>query len=108
MAHRIFADTSGTDWLVLAVYPSSEERRGQADRRKGTPVLEPEPRRREKRRKTVRRAMEKGWLVFKGPSSRRRVTPITKDWETCPVRDLQILLDRATQARRSRDPKKTG
>lgn len=104
MAHRIFTDSSGTDWLVLAVYPTSEERRIHADRRSGEHALDPEPRRVAKRRQKVRRSMEKGWLVFKAAGVRRRLAPITRDWDTCTVGDLELLLVRAKPARRASDP----
>ncbi|MDQ6716981.1 MAG: hypothetical protein M3Z17_01400 [Gemmatimonadota bacterium] len=106
MAHRIFADSSGASWLVLAVYPSSEERRSHRERRSGQNALDPEPRRKGVRRQVVRRTMQKGWLVFKGPLGRRRLTPILKGWETCPVQDLERLLQKAMAARRSSDPRR--
>jgi hypothetical protein len=105
MAHRLFTDSDGTDWLVLAVYPRSEERRSRADRRSGEhPLFDAEPRRVAVRRKTVRRSMESGWLVFKTAGARRRFTPIMENWETCSILDLQKLLHRATPSRRSSDP----
>lgn len=104
MAHRIFTDSDGTPWLVLAVYPSAVERRINAERRTVHDPLYEEQRRKVVRRQTVRRTMEKGWLVFKAEGARRRLTPITEDWEECTVSDLQALLDRAAPARRSSDP----
>ena len=104
MAHRIFTDSKGTSWLVLAVYPSSEERRSHAERRSVHDPAYEEQRRKVVRRQTVRRSMEKGWLVFKAEGSRRRLTPITENWDTCSEGDLEVLLERATSARRAGDP----
>lgn len=104
MAHRIFTDSNGTSWLVLAVYPSSEERRLQGERRTlHNPDYEGQ-RRKVVRRQIVRRTMEKGWLVFKAERSRRRLTPITENWDSCPASELETLLERAIPARRSSDP----
>lgn len=103
MAHRIFTDSNGTSWLVLAVYPTSAERRSRGDRRSGEHPIYPEPRRKKERRQIVRRNMEKGWLVFKADGARRRFTPIIEDWDTCPVAELEKLLEGAIPARRASD-----
>jgi hypothetical protein len=108
MNHRIFTDSNGTDWLVLAVYPSSEERRSHDDRRSGEHVLSPEPRRKTQRRQAVRRSMQKGWLVFKADGARRRFTPIIDNWDTCPVAELEKLLGLAIAARRTGDKPRAG
>jgi hypothetical protein len=47
--------------------------------------------------------MQKGWLVFKAEGSRRRFTPIIDNWDTCPVSELEKLLDLAITARRTGD-----
>lgn len=104
MAHRIFSDSNGTSWLVLAVYPSSLERRSHKDRRFADEPDYEEQRRKVVRRQIVRRSMETGWLVFKADRARRRLTPITENWDSCSASELELLLQRATPARRSGDP----
>lgn len=104
MAHRIFNDSSGTSWLVLAVYPTLAERRSHAERRTGEHKIDPEPRRKDVRRQRVRRGMKTGWLVFKATGARRRLAPIVANWDTCRVEELEKLLHRAIAARRTGDP----
>lgn len=104
MAHRIFTDSKGVTWLVLAVYPHVEERRTERDRRtEDLPV--PVEHRAGERRVQVRRGMERGWLVFKADNGRRRLAPIVEGWDSCPDEELDKLCRRATPARRLSDPK---
>ncbi len=104
MSHRIFTDSKGVAWLVLAVYPTAEERRYRRERRAEQTPIPVNRRQRSDRRKIVRRSMEHGWLVFKAEGTRRRMTPIVDGWENCSVEDLEKLLAEATQARRVTDP----
>ncbi len=104
MSHRIFTDSKGVAWLVLAVYPTAEERRFSPERRAEQATVGVNRRQRSDRRKIVRRSMEHGWLVFKAEGTRRRLTPIVDGWENCSLEDLEKLLVKATQARRATDP----
>ena len=106
MAHRIFTDSENTTWLVLAVYPYADERRAERDRRQSDATVDPERRHLGVRRVSVRRGMERGWLVFKADTGRRRLTPIVDGWDSLSDTDLDRLCRRATPARRLSDPRR--
>jgi hypothetical protein len=106
MAHRIFTDRDNVTWLVLAVYPAGEERRSERDRRTREIPVKQDLREGE-RRIEVRRGMERGWLVFKADSGRRRLAPIVDGWDQCSEEELDRLCRRATPARRLSDPRPT-
>lgn len=104
MAHRIFTDSDGITWLVLAVYPHVEERRSERERRTEELPVKTDHREGE-RRIRVRRTMERGWLVFKTDNGRRRLAPIVEGWDRFSDDELGDLCRRATPARRLSDPK---
>ena len=92
-------------WLVLAVYPYTEERRLERERRHHEVSVRVDRRELPERRVRVRRDMERGWLVFKTDGGRRRLTPIVDGWDAFPDEELDRLCRLATPARRLSDPK---
>src|SRR5688500_3944527 len=93
MASRRFTDDRGVEWVVLAVSPTSAERRtrgkdrrvqdvgpgpGKPDRRKGR------DRRRAgddaNRRVKIDPDRLRGWLAFEGAGERRRLSPVPPTW----------------------------
>jgi len=91
--------------VLVAVAVADALRPGGKERAVSSPSAQvPEQRRTKVRRQIVRRGMGKGWLVFKTAGVRRRLAPITKNWETCSVTELEALLSRSKNARRAGDP----
>lgn len=103
MGWRTFHDRDAL-WQVWSVIPGvrdGNERRAGRDRRSPEPVIRytgPERRTSVDRRRTalaVSAALAAGWLVFEGPTERRRLAPIPMDWEALPDDALADLLERA-------------
>ncbi|HEX5726490.1 MAG TPA: hypothetical protein VFX98_13535 [Longimicrobiaceae bacterium] len=103
MALRTFQSTGGTTWRVWSVIPGSRpesERRRGYDRRSPEPVLRyggPERRAATERRRPglVSVPLAGGWLVFEGPTERRRLVPIPPGWDHWPDAELERLCARA-------------
>jgi hypothetical protein len=103
MPQRVFRTAAGVEWHVWSVIPGSalvEERRHGYDRRSPDPVIryKGEERRTQadRRRGAALPGMPGGWLVFESDGERRRLTPIPPAWEARPESDLERLCARAT------------
>lgn len=68
MALRTFTDIEGVEWQVWDVRPEGANRAVIANS-----------------------DLERGWLVFKSPTEKRRLCPIPPDWESCPPERLYLL-----------------
>ena len=106
MAYRVFMDSRGTEWQTWDVMPRLAERR-VADRRSGLgqPPQADQRSRVDRRVQTSPRpllasGLESGWLCFKGPDEKRRLTPIPADWSRCAEERLEQYCAQATRARR--------
>jgi hypothetical protein len=102
--HRIFQDDDGLTWTAWDVIPAWGNRR-QGERRTGNsgPPAGLKERRNRDRRVTpgIRIALSphltRGWLAFESGTSRKRLVPIPRDWDSLPERDLRALLHEAEQ-----------
>lgn len=81
-AHRRFADTDGTEWMVRAVHP--------ADRT-------------DARHSRLLGAFQQGWLAFECDHGKRRLSPIPDDWEQLDDAALRALCAKADAAPRRED-----
>jgi len=80
---RAFTDSTGVEWRVWSVLPSSNVAAMGADSRsaaslKGTPFAD-------------------GWLCFESDTEKRRLTPIPSSWEFQTPARLEELCNRATR-----------
>lgn len=96
MPYRMFEDSRGMEWQVWDIVPRLVERRAaQPDRRVDTRVIEFADRRQQDRRiANVRRgrlhgSYAQGWLAFDNGREKRRLTPIPRDWTSCPPEQLE-------------------
>ncbi len=107
MASRRFSDDRGVEWVVLAVSPTSAERRTKKDRR--VQDVGPGPDKPERRKGTDRRRggegaarrvkidpdLTAGWLAFEGAGERRRLSPVPSGWRDASDAELRAMLARA-------------
>lgn len=104
MAHRIFSDASGREWLVWDVYPAaSAERENEAN---STDIEVPlGTNRGDPSRWTnhLPSAYAGGWLCFENGEDRRRLAPIPSDWLTVPDAKLAELVEHARRVGQPRD-----
>lgn len=96
MAHRMFSDASGREWLVWDVIPMSVGRQDEASQR-DIPADLPDRSRRDTPRSSAHLppALAGGWLCFESGADRRRLGPIPPGWDQLADGDLERLLDRA-------------
>ncbi|HEU5174347.1 MAG TPA: hypothetical protein VFT96_06315 [Gemmatimonadaceae bacterium] len=97
MAHRMFSDASGREWLVWDVIPTSVGRQDEASQQRDIPAALPDRNRRDTPRSSAHlpAALAGGWLCFESGADRRRLGPIPPDWDRLADRELERLLDRA-------------
>ena len=111
MASRTFTDEHGVEWIVLAVSPTSAERRLSTERRVrdvGPKPGQPDRRKGGDRRRGIRTeprvkispGLTHGWLAFEGGGERRRLSPVPDDWRDASDAELRQLLARATPVAR--------
>jgi hypothetical protein len=94
MGYRVFIDSNGMEWQAWDVLPKAFERRignrrvcrepmAFADRRQG------ERRQRDGRWTPLTSGLRDGWLCFDAGGTRRRLTPIPANWESCEQPELE-------------------
>lgn len=92
MAHRIFVDRVGRKWDAWTVFPTSTERRSNAE-----PVAE-DRRRNVEPRIRLGHAMANGWLCFETAGEKRRLAPFPEAWDMMSDDELANLCDEADKA----------
>lgn len=106
MAYRIFIDSNGVEWQAWDVLPKAVERRIGNRRVCREPLAFGDRRRVERRRVDGRwtpltSGLRDGWVCFDGGGTRRRLTPIPPDWESCGQIELEDYCRSATPVRTS-------
>ena len=106
MAYRIFIDSNGVEWQAWDVMPKAVERRIGNRRACREPVTFGDRRRVERRQVNGRwtpltSGLRDGWLCFDGAGTRRRLTPIPTNWESCEPTELEDYCRSATPVRLS-------
>lgn len=105
MAHRVFQDVTGREWLVWDVIPQAADRRDGAasrglDERFGGRA-EAGDRRAEPQPESARThahlplALASGWLCFESGDEKRRLGPIPRGWESLSDTELGQMLRQA-------------
>jgi hypothetical protein len=74
MSHRIFTDSTGTDWQVWDVRPTTTTESIQ-----------------------LRSEYAEGWLAFESSLGRRRLVPIPTGWEQWAEDQLCLLCSKALE-----------
>lgn len=97
MAHRIFTDASGREWLAWDVFPAGSAERENDVRPADMEVPLGDGHGGAANRWTAHlpSAYAGGWLAFEHGTDRRRLAPIPPDWLTVPDVELRRLVERA-------------
>lgn len=107
MAHRMFSDGGGREWLVWDVIPQTADRRDGAtdpDTERQDDGLTELDRRADGRGVQARAyavlpsALAEGWLCFESRDEKRRLGPIPDRWEDLPSEELLKLVNAAELA----------
>jgi len=98
MAHRMFSDASGREWLVWDVVPYPAARRDDAQ---DTEIgVDTDRLTTPRHNRHLPPALAAGWLCFESGDERRRLGPVPADWHLLPEAGLRELIDRAERVGR--------
>jgi hypothetical protein len=95
MAHRIFSDASGREWLVWEVIPATAERQGEARQEMEIRIGDSHAGETPRSFTHLPTAFAGGWLCFESGDEKRRLGPIPPDWVRISDTGLERLLNQA-------------
>jgi hypothetical protein len=100
MALREFIDSRGTAWTAWDVPPHrvyTPQRAGSDRRTRTVPGWTPERRMRERRMHLRHPELSGGWVCFRSPREKRRLSPPPPAWDAASDAELEALCAQAQQ-----------